>query len=205
MWSVVWTWIANNYPVLLLIAATAVIVWLIARFYYTRIVKAEDKIAIAEKKIESLPCLAQEKDSRAIMSSLSEIITYLKIKDSKFASLAFSRKESPRKLNESGTQLLADCEGVKFINDNREELIAAIDSKQPKTALDVESAANEVLIERINSSIFNPLKEWVYRSPSMKIEIQGEQRDYAVTISDVCFVISLPLRDEYLALHPDLK
>lgn len=77
--------------------------------------------------------------------------------------------------------------------------------KTPKTALDAEESALEVLFAHLDDDMFNGMKKWVYNSPSRKVEIDGEEKDYSVTINDVCFVLSLPLRDMYLELHPDLQ
>lgn len=33
----------------------------------------------------------------------------------------------------------------------------------------------------------------------------GVERDYDLSLSDVCFVLSLPLRDMYLEAHPELQ
>lgn len=196
MWSQVWKWIAENYPVWLVAAVVAVVVWLIAKFYYTRIVKMENAIKV-------LPCAAHEQINQKILDKLTTITTYLITRDSK-ASLIFSQKKSPRKLNAFGEQLFKDCGGQKFLDQNSEELLAAIAAKDPGTALDVENLAIEVLISRLDSGIFNELKQWVYNSPSLKIEIQGQGQEYAVTMNDICFVLSLPLRDMYLETHPDL-
>ncbi len=196
MWSQVWKWIAENYPVLLVAAVVAVVVWLIAKFYYTRIVKMENAI-------KGLPCAAHEQINQKILDKLTTITTYLITRDSK-ASLIFSQKKSPRKLNAFGEQLFKDCGGQKFLDRNSEELLAAIAAKDPATALDVENLAIEVLISRLDSGIFNELKQWVYNSPSLKIELQGQEQEYAVTMNDICFVLSLPLRDMYLETHPDL-
>ncbi len=196
MWSQIWKWIAENYPFLLVIAVVAVVVWLIAKFYYTRIEKMENAI-------KGLPCAAREQINQQILDKLTTITTYLITRDSK-ASLIFSQKKSPRKLNAFGEQLFKDCGGQKFLDQNSEELLAAIAAKDPCTALDVENLAIEVLISRLDSGIFNELKQWVYNSSSLKIEVQGQEQEYAVTMNDICFVLSLPLRDMYLETHPDL-
>lgn len=125
-------------------------------------------------------------------------------KDSK-ASFIFSQKASPRKLNAYGNRLFEECNGQKFLDRNKEELLESISAKNPNTALDVENLAVQVLISRLDSDIFNELKQWVYNSPTWKIEIQGQPQDYTVTMNDICFVLSLPLRDMYLALHPDIE
>ena len=204
MWSQVWKWFAENYPIVLIVAVVAVVVWLVAKFYYTRIVKAENQITDVNKRINGLPCSTHEQTSQKILDKLTTITTYLITKDSK-ASAIFSLKASPRKLNLFGEQLFEDCGGQFFLDKNSDELLAAIAAKDPQTALDVENFAIEVLISQLDSDIFNELKQWVYNSPSFKIEIQGQEQEYTVSMNDVCFILSLPLRDMYLKTHPDVE
>lgn len=204
MWAQVWNWLAENYPIMIVIAVVAVIVWLIARFYYTRMVKAEDGIKNLSVELKNLPCAEREKMNLQILDNLNTIITYLKIKDSK-AAVLFSQKESPRKLNAQGISLFNECAGQKFINDNKEQLLSAIESKNPRTALDVEQYANEVLVSRLNSEIFNELKQWVYNSPSIQVDVSGRKVEYALTMNDICFILSIPLRDLYLDYHPEIE
>lgn len=61
-----------------------------------------------------------------------------------------------------------------------------------------------VLYDHLDDDMFNDMKKWVYNSPSRKLMIDGKERDYTVTMNDVCFVLSLPLRDMYLELYPEL-
>lgn len=203
MWSQVWKWIAENYPILIVAAVVAVVVWIIAKFYYTRIVAAEKTIKEVEGKVKVLPCIAHEQTSQKILDKLITITTYLITKDSK-ASAIFSQKASPRRLNPYGEKLLNDCGGQAFLAQHKDELLTIIAAKDPQTALDVENLAIEVLISQLDSNIFNDLKQWVYNSPSLKIEVQGQEQEYAVSMNDICFVLSLPLRDMYLETHPDL-
>ena len=120
------------------------------------------------------------------------------------AAPVFSQKMSPRKLNEAGMKLLEDIGGAAFLSENKNVLVACIDERNPKTALDVEEAALLVLYDHLDDDMFNDMKKWVYNSPSRKLMIDGVERDYIVTMNDVCFVLSLPLRDMYLELHPEL-
>ena len=208
MWDKFWDIVAVNHPALIvggvIVVAVAVAVWACSKFYYTRIVKAESKLKTLKKDVENLPCAKHDQTSQIILEKLNTITTYLMTKDSK-ASFIFSQKASPRKLNAYGNRLFEECNGQKFLDRNKEELLESISAKNPNTALDVENLAVQVLISRLDSDIFNELKQWVYNSPTWKIEIQGQPQDYTVTMNDICFVLSLPLRDMYLALHPDIE
>lgn len=204
MWGAISQWLLENIPTLFVIILVAIIVWLLAKVYYTRIKKAEDKLKVVAKKVSKLPCAAHEDTYNKINDNLNLIIKYLKKQDSNAAFL-FSLKESPRKLNDNGKLLFENCGGGEFLIQHKGELLDAIAAKEPKTALDVEEIANDVLIERLESDIFNDIKQWVYNSPYWTISVDGEDKKYAITMNDICFVLSLPLRDMYLEAHPDLE
>ena len=94
---------------------------------------------------------------------------------------------------------------TEFLDKNKDILIQGIDNKTPKTALDVEESALEVLFSLTDNDMFIKIKNWIYNSPTRKLLIDGVEKDYAITMNDVCFVLSLPLRNMYLDLHPELK
>ena len=80
-----------------------------------------------------------------------------------------------------------------------------MEEKNPKTAFDVESTAHEVLILATNEEMFNKIKNKVYNYPYMDIlKRDGEMVKYEVSLADVCFVLSLSLRDMYLKAHPEV-
>lgn len=196
MCEIILTWLIGNWPALAIAIVVGIIVWFVARFYYK-------EFKPIEKSVGVLPCDSRGKLLEEIKESLAVIRTYITTTDPKRASI-FSQKASPRKLNTAGNQLLDSCAGIVFIENNKTLLFEWLDKKNPKTALDVEKSALEILIENIDNDIFNSLKNWVYNSPSMKVTVDGEAKELAVSLQDVCFVISLPLRDAYLQKHPEL-
>lgn len=196
MWEIILTWLIGNWPALVIALIVGAVVWFVTRFYYK-------EFRPVEKSVNTLPCDSRGKLLEDIKESLAVIRTYITTTDPKRASI-FSQKASPRKLNNAGEQLLNSCNGIAFIETNRPLLFGWLDAKTPKTALDVEKSALEVLIENVDNDIFNSLKNWVYNSPSMAVVIDGETKELAVSLQDVCFVISLPLRDAYLQEHSEL-
>lgn len=196
MWSIILNWLQINYPIILWALIVASITWLIASFYYRRFKKTEDLV-------KSLPCSARGDMFKSISEDLLQIKTYLMTKNPT-AAAAFSMKASPRKLNSAGEELYNDINGKEFLSKNQSFFLQCIEEKKPTTALDVERCAAEVLLENLNESIFNSLKNWVYNSSARKVVINEEEKEYTITMSDICFVLSLPLRDTYLNLHPEL-
>lgn len=117
----------------------------------------------------------------------------------------FSMKKSPRKLNQSGDTLFKNINGEKFLNDNKEFFFAKIEEQKHKTALDVEIASNIACTSYTDNDMFNDIKNYVYNAPSIIIQNEdGIERKYDVSLGDVCFVLSIPLRDMYLTEHPDI-
>ena len=114
-------------------------------------------------------------------------------------------KKSPRKLNETGEWVFKQVGGEKFLTDNKDFFFRKIDSMKPKTAFDVEQAANFACAGYTDNDIFNDIKLYVYNAPAIKIkDSDGKERDYEVTLGDVCYALSLPLRDMYLEEHPEI-
>ena len=208
------SFILERWPVIIVAIVAIVITYWFCKLYFGRFIPVEKKVNDADtklkdfdavnNKVENLPCDKHGRMFEEIMEAITEIRTYLMVKNPKTAAL-FSQKHSPRELNEAGKQLLADINGEEFLNKNKETLIKGIDDKTPKTALDVEESALEVLYSLIDNDMFIDIKNWVYNSPSRKLTIDGVEREYTITMNDVCFVLSLPLRNMYLAQHPELQ
>jgi hypothetical protein len=206
-----WPWVTIT-AILIVIAVYVCVKF--TKWYYGRFVPIEKKANDADSKlgeltelsktVSNLPCSKHDESFSKIMEAITEIRTFLMAKNPKTAAM-FALKHSPLKLNEAGEKLLEDIGGMTFLEKNKDLLIACIDEKMPKTALDVEESALEVLYAHLDDDMFNGMKIWVYNSPSRKVKIDGEEKDYTVTINDVCFVLSLPLRDMYLEKHPDLQ
>ena len=187
--------------------------------WYNRFKKVEEKIDAlpcekhddlyprfvnTEEKVKELPCSKHDEVFHDIKEQLVEIRTILTMKNPKVAN-TFSQKNSPRELNEAGLQLFRDVKGEEFLNENKDIFLKGIENKNPKTALDVEESALEVLFSLTDNDMFIKIKNWIYNSPTRKLLIDGVEKDYAITMNDVCFVLSLPLRNMYLDLHPELK
>ena len=196
-WTSIGIWLAENYPGLILAIVATVATWFLTRFYY-------NELKPLKKQVKELPCAAHEGQFQKIMDKLESIsLAVVSIKPSTLNSLTVKR--SPRQLNDYGKALFDDCNGAKFLRDNKEFLLTEIEKRNPKTALDVEDLAGEILLLNLNSDIFNELKNWVYNSPMRKLKNQeGEEIDHIVSMGDICIVLGLPLRDMYLEAHPEI-
>ena len=214
--------IENNFGLSFLIAVIIVgatlsgIVWLTVWC-----IKVISKNKELERKVDSLPCLdhkefigkhSEKLDDISMALGKIEGQVELLVKLSAFApakSMAFtmdySEKLSPRKLNENGEELYSKIAGEKFINENETFLLNEIANLKPKTALDVETLALAILRANADKDQFTRLKNWVYNAPAQNItKADGSTVKKDVSLDDVLFVLSIPLRDLYLAKHPEI-
>lgn len=118
----------------------------------------------------------------------------------------FSEKYSPRKLNGNGLKLYEQAHGEDFLNANAQFLLSEIENTHPKTALDVENLSLAVLYANSNKDIFNSLKNWIYIAPAIEIQNKdGVSTMRDISLDDVLYVLSIPLRDRYLSIHPEIN
>lgn len=146
-------------------------------------------IKTVNSKVDILLGIVNSRQSRSIITSIND----------------FSEKNSPRALNEYGLAVLSNSKGEQFLAENKAFFIAEIEKLAPKTALDVENLSLGVLRIHLNDDMFIPLKNWVYNAPSM--DVKGDDGSIVkkdISMDDVLFILSLPLRDLYLELHPEL-
>ncbi len=154
--------------------------------------KVTEKFDSLEKSFDSLqkslPCTSHHDDLLRIKGFLNN----------KYPSSAvvFSAKASPRRLNDLGRKLFDDIQGEQFLATNKEELFRLIDETKPQVALDVEQAALSACSAIATTPAFNGIKDYIYNAPSIELPDNGGK--YDIAIPDVCFVLSLRLRDMYL-------
>lgn len=175
-----------------LIGAIATIlggVWYIVKQAFKSGINTQ-RLDVIEKNTNCLPCASHN----------SDLITIKSILIQKYPSSAsiFSVKNSPRKLNTLGEMIYKEIDGEKFLCDNKKFFFEKIREQNPATALDVENAANLVCSIYTNESIFNTIKDYIYNRQSIKLSENGVEKTYDVTLSDISFILSIPLRDMFL-------
>lgn len=178
-------------------------------FGYGRLVSRVDDV---HQRTTNASCDAHDKaigalkrDMQRIKQDMTSVKTFLSTKY-KEESFVFSRKHSPRRLNEVGLRLYKEIDGENFLQEHREFFFSKIEQMHPKTPLEVDNNAYYVCVAYTNEDIFNGLKNFLYNAPAYRIKDEnGVERDYDLSLSDVCFVLSLPLRDMYLEAHPELQ
>lgn len=186
-----------------------------------RIEKSDALLTRIESKLEALPCSAHadrhdthEKrmnESDALLHKMEGQLELLvsnsigksnkKIRN--HSGYSFSAKHSPRVLNENGISLLQDCGGNEFLKQYTDYFISKIETLKPKTALDVEELALAVLQTSTSDDMFIPIKNWVYNAPMRELHYpDGTSKSQEITLEDILFVMSIPLRDRYLEKNP---
>lgn len=148
----------------------------------------EKSIDSIKHKLDSLPCPSHHDDLTRIKAVL--------IQKYPTSATIFSAKASPRRLNALGQKLFDDIKGEQFLEANKEELFKSIAATNPQVALDVEQAALSACSTIATTPVFNEIKNYIYNAPSIDLPDDGGK--YDIAIPDVCFVLSLRLRDMYL-------
>lgn len=185
------------------------VVWLMKRSFKAgeltlRLDSVENKTQHANCKEHHEDITAVKSDIRSIKNDVVMIKSLLTMKYSEAPKL-FSIKHSPRQLNKKGEKLLEEIKGLEFLQENKKMLFSAIDKFAPKTALDVENASLGICVDCAQTDIFNKFKNYIYNAPSYIIkDSNGNETLYDLTIPDICFVLSIPLRDMYLHEHHDI-
>jgi hypothetical protein len=159
-----------------------------------RLEEVERKVCNAQCDIHQRDITQLGIDLKDIKNDVIAIKSILVIKH-KNASDIFSMKNSPRVLNNNGLRLFAEIEGNNFLLANKDFFFQKMDEFRPKTALDVENAANIACTANTDNEIFNTIKNFVYNSPSIIItDKEGNEKTYEVNLADICFILSIPFK-----------
>jgi len=185
---------------LLAIVATIIIVRKIDKFLYKQIDPLEQTInnhsEILKKFEEHSDCLAHKESIKIIDNKLNAIIIILA---SKFPDTApqLTITHSPRQLTDIGRKLYKDSGASKMLEENIDYFIESLNKLDIKTAFDVETQSLSLLLTSSDMPIFVDIKNWVYNNS----EFEGIN----ITFSEVCFVSSIELRNEYLKRNPEIE
>lgn len=205
-------------------------VWLFRRYSKKEREHIEEihRLSNIENKINTLPCDKHGSDinrhdtkidrTNSILESNNRMLTAISkwimkldpnmiepISDAQQICKMVSEKKSPRRLNKMGEKFYKELDGENFLEAHKDSLFEVIDSLAPKTAYDVELYSLRALQIKSDEDFFNEYKLYVYNAPTFEIEDEnGNTKPYELTLSDICYILSLPLRDMYLETHPDI-
>ena len=162
-----------------------------------------------EEKTRHANCTNNAGNIRELKSDIKDInieVTDIRVAMARGVEGKFGRKKSPKVLTELGEKIFADIDGAEFLRANKEALFARLDKEQLKTALDVQIMSYWVCISLSKEDVFNSIKSYIYNCPELDMEnAEGRMEKHELTLSDVCSILSLPLRDMYLEAHPEIE
>lgn len=142
-----------------------------------------------DKRLESLEDTTSEHTL-----ALVELYSFLGQKYPKY-NFMFAMKKSPRTLNPLGERIFREIEGESFLKENKDILFEYIDKEEPKTRFDVEAMSFKALSIYSGDEAFNKFKDYIYDAPALEME---DGKKYELGLGDICFILSLPLRDMYI-------
>ena len=157
-----------------------------------KFVDVSKKFDAINTRLDKIESLVEEHTSAFV-----QIYTFLGQKYPK-KGLVFSQKFSPKSLNDLGKRVFDEIHGQDFLDYNKNYLFGYIDDEKPLTKLDVEQQAMQALLSLTNNAVFNRLKDWIYEAPAVDLP---DGKKYEIAIADVCYILSLPLRDMYIKEH----
>lgn len=153
------------------------------------------RVNIHDKKLDDL-----SEDVDDLKLDMNSVKTLLMARFKDFE-VVFSGKHSHRSLNETGQKIFNDMHGKEFLEKNKALLFSYIDKNKPKTAYDVEGLCYLACLMNVNNDSFIEIKSFLYNYPTITLP---DGKEHEVTMNEACSVLSLPLRDMYLAEHPDI-
>ena len=213
-------WLIQNYPWIVPTVACCWVAWKVSRW----VKRIDEHIT----KVDALPCEEHKKAikehdanidkhtelleaNNKMLSIISKWIMKLDpsmidpINDAQTIYNMMTEKKSPRKLNDKGMKFYNELKGDEFLATHKDILFEVIDNLKPKTAYDVELYALRALQMKSSEDFFNDYKLYVYNLPEIEVTNEnGKKQKYEMTLSDVCFILSIPLRDMYLEAHPEI-
>ena len=202
------SWILDKAPVIGILIVVAVLTWIVSRYFR--------KLEESQKKIEKLPCddhrtsidhlSRMEEKVDLINDQVTEISKWIMSIDGNMIN-ALARKCSPRRMTKIGNDLFEISGAQKVMSNNSEFFIKELEAINPQTPYDVENDAAKVLFGNISHPMFNEIKAYLYESPD-SIEMtdeNGQMRTIRLSLISIIQLMTLNLRDRYLARHPEIQ
>ncbi|MBR5476660.1 MAG: hypothetical protein IKV17_07580 [Bacteroidaceae bacterium] len=171
--------------------------------------KLSGGILQVEEKTKHANCTGNTENIRELKSDIKDInieVADIRVAMARGSEGKFGRKKSPKVLTELGERIYAEIEGAEFLKANKDALFTKLDKEHPKTALDVQMMSYWACISISKEDVFNKIKNYIYNCPELHMEnSEGQIEKHELTLSDVCSILSLPLRDMYLEVHPEIE
>lgn len=208
----------DKWPVLTIcLVAIGVVIYVavwVTRFYYTHIKAVEDKVEHADCKRHGDAISGFDKKTEKMFARIDESLSKIgrienllggRITTLEKAFIAkypeqldtFAQHNSPLQLNDFSKEIMEESGADKIFEQQKDDLVRRMEELKPGTAYDVEETAYRVLLYNSSEMWFNPIKTFLYNNPVYK--------EKTLNVDILCFIMSLPLRDYYLARHPEIS
>ena len=199
------TYLLDNVPWLVAVIVVGVAMWKLSKYH--------SNLETTQKIVSSLPCSLRkneidqlksfEKSFDSMAERFEEVCKWIMRNDINTID-TLAPKHSPRRMNRMGIEVYEETGAKQVFEDNKNFFLAELEKKNPKTAYDVEDAAFEVLLANLQEPIYNPIKSYLYTSPSkiVKKDESGSDLEIELSMGLLLQLMSLELRDSYLELHP---
>lgn len=140
------------------------------------------------RKLQTLDTL--EASNEKIKHNLNVVSVYLTRNHEQFNGNEL-KAFSPLELTETGKAFVGTLGFDNVFDKHKKEFFAFIDGENPKLKYDVETAAIKSVYALYHADFMNFLKVYFYNNPSRNLE-------------NTAPTLGVYLRDQYLALHPEI-
>ena len=199
------TYLLENVPWFVAVMFVGWAMWRLSK-YHSKLEETQttvSKLPCAERKAEMEEIKSFKKSFDSMADRFEEVCKWIMRFDAD-AIDSLAPKHSPRKMNDMGLEVYSETGAKQVIDNNAQLLLADLEKKSPGTAYDVEEGAFEVLLAHLQDPLFNPLKNYLYSSPSrvIKKDESGEEKVIELSMGLMLRLMSIDLRDRYLESHP---
>lgn len=200
MFSEIFKWLIDNFPLIAIAILLMVVVWYVSEFYHTRFRPIEANVNDLKGHVNDLKsksnCVKHESEIKTLTDIVRNVEKILLRKDATLMN-ELSITKSPRQLSESGRRLFVDSGCCAFLDEFTESFLDKLEGRKPITALDVENESHSLLLSLSDEDYFKPIKNFLYNNP--------RYNEIDIDINTLCFIMSLELRNLYLAKHPEIE
>jgi len=157
------------------------------------------KIDAIDKKIGAI-----EEKMIDIIVAVNTISSYLGLKSKQKLPSDINIGLSPEELTPLGEEILNVSGGKKYVDENLASLIEELESKNPKSGLDVDSFSFWLLMRHAQLDGFIHIKNYIFQNPYYP-NPKSPKEPFSLDIEFICQVMAIYLRNKYCEKYPSLK
>ena len=179
-------------------------------------VEHDQKITNLEEKTDNLPCWKHGESIGTLAYNLESIKETMQSNNGMLIELSrwamhmdeslidkLAQKHSPLRMTKAGEYLYEVSGAKKAIDEIADRLIREMEAMGLRTELDVEDKSLDMILKNNNDSVFDPVKKYVYYSTDT-IQVEKAMEPIKFNMLSIMKLMSIDLRDRYLARHPEI-